>query len=239
MNNGTASPAYQYFEPGYGQPRDRCHRLGGPVSTSTVSYSLYDPTNPSKGLSIQYTGGDQCGSNTLVNRSLKLWVLCYNDAANILDDEVVLTSTSNPCSFEIFLKSSYGCPSSCPMPNKQICNNHGVCDFDSIQNQPRCFCNPGYEGDDCTDVTPPPTTVLSTGSAAMVAIILILTAILGFLGYLWYFKISKLRLDTTAYKSLAAGPGGASAIDSGAIDSSEIAPAAYSLPPAPKEGSLN
>lgn len=135
----TSSPAFQYANI-LTQPVDKCHRLGGPVSPSTMTWGLYgeaplpgrlrvslshpctrchlplapaDPTNPSRGIFVQYTGGDRCPGTT-VYRSLKIWLLCYNDATNIPDEEVVLETSS--CAYEIFVKSAFGCPIQCPLP---------------------------------------------------------------------------------------------------------------------------
>lgn len=209
----AASPAFQVANiPVVNEQLDRCHRLGGPISPSTVNYGLYDPTNPAKGLYIQYTGGDLCPGFVNVSRSLKLWLLCYDDATNIPDTEVVLESSNPPCQYEIFLKSAFGCPVSCPLPaasdgTRSLCSNHGVCDYDAVSRNSRCFCNPGYGENDCSEpVDPNAGKGLSMAGGVLIGVSVLLALTLGFLGYLWFFKISRLRLDTTAYKSLAAGP---------------------------------
>lgn len=209
----TPSPAFQLANiPVVNEQYDRCHRLGGPVSPSTVSYGLYDASNPSKGLYIQYTGGDICPGTVNVSRSLKVWLLCYDDATNIPDSEVVLESENPPCQYEIFLKSAFGCPIQCPLPagtagQRSLCSNHGVCDYDAELGSSRCFCNQGYgEGDCSVPVDENAGKGLGTAGAVLIGVSVLLALTLGFLGYLWFFKISRLRLVTTAYKTLAAGP---------------------------------
>jgi hypothetical protein len=54
---------------------------------SACACACADTTNPSKGVWLQYTGGDRCPLTNLY-RSLKVWLQCYNDATNIPDDEV-------------------------------------------------------------------------------------------------------------------------------------------------------
>jgi hypothetical protein len=123
-----------------------------------------DSTNPSRGIYLTYTGGDLCSNGS--PRSLKVWLLCYNDPNNIPDSELVYegdsTTAGSTCAYEIFLKSLYGCPVECPSPANQtsgvpqLCSNHGVCDFDSVLGASRCFCNPGWTGKDCGSVVRAP-----------------------------------------------------------------------------------
>jgi hypothetical protein len=209
------APAFQLnnrVPPGSAQA---CQRLGAqlmPGDTSTVIWSLYDPTNPSRGIAMNYTGGDRCANG--VQRSLQVWMLCYNDPTNILDVEMVYEgddSTSlTTCAYEIFLKTLYGCPADCPAPvdtvtgYPNLCGGHGVCDYDRVQGASRCFCNGGWTGSDCSTVDAP-TSGLSPLGAVLVGVCIFLTLTLAFLGYLWV-RIRGLRLDPTAYSALRAGP---------------------------------
>lgn len=173
-----------------------------------MSWGLYDPRNPSLGVWLQYLGGDACPGKR--SRQLRIWFLCYDDATNIPDDELVLES--NTCAYDIFLKSAYGCPLQCPLVTppgsgtRRICAGHGVCDFDAARGNSRCFCNDGWGGDDCTVAAGAPTKV-STASAILIVVTLVLVLTLAFLAYVWVFKISRLRLDPAAYSTLASGAG--------------------------------
>ena len=212
------APAYQFANPpSWPSTRefDVCHRLGAPTTSgdttqaANMAWSLYDVTNPSRGVAVTYQGGDPC-SVTLGNpRQLTVWLLCYDDATNVPDEEVVLES--NMCNYEIFVKSAFGCPVQCPLTaagggaTRRICAGHGVCDYDSVRGNSRCFCNPGYYGEDCSDTVVPQPRLSGTGTILIiVSIVLVLT--LAFLAYVWFFKIARLRLDPTAYSSLQAGP---------------------------------
>lgn len=211
--NWQPSPAFQYANPSINAGQyDTCHRLGGPVGPSTMTWSLYDNTNPSRGVAVMYTGGDVCPqSNPRASRSLKLWLLCYDDATNIPDEEVILETSD--CAYEIFIKSAFGCPIQCPLPaggsgTRQLCSGHGVCDFDASQGNSRCFCNPGYTGDDCSAPASASSGGLSAAGGVLIGVSIVLALTLGFLGYLWFFKIARLRLDPSAYSALRAGPEG-------------------------------
>jgi hypothetical protein len=204
---GLPGPAFQYAN--FPVPTTEfCHRLGAPVDTTTVNYGLYDNDNPSRGLYIQYTGGDSCGGSA--SRSLKVWLLCDPDAVGIPDTELV--EETQMCAYEIFVRSAYGCPAECPIvqdPVRNIpvlCGTHGLCDFDAAIGTSRCFCNGGFEGKDCTTPTVPPPALSAVG-AVLIAVGIFLAMTLGFLVYLW-MRIRSLRLDPTAYSALRAGPDG-------------------------------
>lgn len=160
---------------------DQCHRLGYTLNSTNIKYSLYDTTNPSRGVSITYMGGDQCAGGN--GRSLKLWLLCDPDAYNIPDSELVQETGS--CNYEIFVNSAFGCPAECPVTQdpvngRSLCSNHGLCDFDAAIQNSRCFCNTGWEGRDCG--TPAGSSGgLSATGAVLVAVGIFLAATLGVL----------------------------------------------------------
>jgi hypothetical protein len=198
-------------------PLDYCHRLGAQIvpgsNYGSVNYKLIDTTNPSRGVGIQYTGGDPCGSMKK-QRSLTVWMQCDEKAdTTISQNEVVLESAS--CAYEIFLKTAFGCPAECPVgsftdpvtnkPVGLLCSNHGFCDFDSSANKPKCFCNDGWGGTDCGQSLSAAASGLSSTGGVLLAVCLFLVGTLGFLGFLWY-RIRSLRLDPAAYSALRAGP---------------------------------
>lgn len=206
------SPAFQFANPWPWRPYDVCHRLGAPVPAGgaiSMAWSLYDTSNPSRGVAVTYLTGDLCPNTVGTPRQLTVWLLCYDDATNVPDEEVVLET--NMCNYEIFVKSAFGCPVQCPLTaagggsTRRICAGHGVCDYDSVRGNSRCFCNPGYYGEDCSDVTVPTPRLTSTGTI-LIVVSVVLGLTLAFLGYIWFFKIARLRLDPTAYSTLQAGP---------------------------------
>ena len=201
---GGPAPAFQINNiPGAGA--DQCHRLGAALSPQTVQYGLYDPADPSRGLFLQYTGGDVCPSRP---RSLKVWMLCDPDA-KVVDQELVVEAPGT-CLYEIFVRTAYGCPAECPIVRDantgaaMLCSNHGFCGFDPTVGNSRCFCNDGYGNRDCSPVTPAPTGLSSVG-IVLICVGIFLAGTLGFLVYLW-MRIRSLRLDMTAYSSLRSGP---------------------------------
>ena len=204
--NTWLSPAYQFNQvPGAAYP-DACHRLGSPVSQQTEVFGLYDQLNPSRGVSLQYIGGDVCNVVSNVKRSLKLWLLCDPlQPDGVPDNELVLEAPGS-CLYEIFVRTTYGCPAECPIASgtAAVCNNHGFCEFDNVLKTSKCFCNDGYGGSDCSAPSQP-AGGLSTVGGMLIAVCIFLLGTLGFLVYLW-FRIRTLRLDPTAYSSLRAGP---------------------------------
>jgi hypothetical protein len=180
------APAYQYANPSINAPpADQCHRLGDSVSPASMTWGLYDQTNPSRGVTIQYKGGDRC-PGTSYSRSMRIWLLCYDDATNIPDEEMVLESGNPVCTYDIFIRSAFGCPTQCALPmgpsgNRQLCAGHGVCDFDASKGTSRCFCNPGYTGDDCSQVSAPASKGLSAAGGVLIAVSVILAMTLAFL----------------------------------------------------------
>jgi hypothetical protein len=206
-NYGPA-PAFQFNQVPGATPPDACHRLGAPVSQNNEIFGLYDTSNPSRGVSLQYTGGDSCGGTGGIGkyRSLKLWLLCDPlQPSGVPDNELILEAPGS-CLYEIFVRTTYGCPAECPIASGSaaVCNNHGFCEFDNVLKTSKCFCNDGYGGSDCSAPTQP-TGGLSTVGGLLIAVCLFLFGTLGFLVYLW-FRIRTLRLDPTAYSSLRAGP---------------------------------
>lgn len=212
LSNTWPSPAYQVAntKPNWQVPAiDKCHRLGGDVTVTPINWGLYDTTNPSRGVYLQYTGGDACWGSPGVYRSLRVFLLCYNDAVNVPDAETVMETGS--CQYDIYVNSAYGCPADCPAPQdpvtlaRNLCSGHGVCDFDRALGTSRCFCNGGWEGKDCGAPTQPPAKGLSATGGVLIGVGIFLAITLGFLVFLWT-RIRSLRLDPTAYSALRGGP---------------------------------
>jgi hypothetical protein len=88
--------------------------------------------------------------------------------------------------------------------SRALCAHHGVCDFDGAAGKARCFCNPGWGGDDCSEIATAATGLSAIGGV-LIGVSIFLALSLGGLAYLWFFKIARLRLDMSAYSTLAAG----------------------------------
>jgi hypothetical protein len=211
INYTGPAPAFQYNNlPGM-PPSETCHRLSSTLVSGAPSnplqYGLYDNANPSRGLWMQYTSGDPCGVMG-IRRSLKVWMLCDPGASPDISKELVVEAPGS-CLYEIFVRTPYACPATCAVSkdangNTITCSNHGFCEYDPIAANSRCFCNDGYGGADCSPVSAAATGLSSVG-IGLVCVGLFLTGTLGFLVYLWS-RIRSLRLDTSAYRSLAPGP---------------------------------
>lgn len=205
------SPAFQYANVPV-PDSDKCHRLGGDAASGgNIQWGLYDINNPSAGVVIQYLGGDTCPNSGGKRRSLKLWLNCYNDQGSVPTDETVLESSM--CTYDIFVNSALGCPAECPLvpsadgQSKNLCARHGVCEYDRVLGNSRCFCNEGWAGNDCSQVAQAPPSGLSAVGGVLLGVSLLLVSTLGFLVYLWR-RIRGLRLDPSAYASLRGGEEG-------------------------------
>lgn len=190
------APAFQVSNLG-----NYCHRLGD--NPNSVEWSQFDPYDATRGVTLKYTNGDKCGWPVNdQNRSLAIHFLCYDDGANIPDQEPV--ENTDYCSYEVFVRSTFGCPTACFGSNFKLCSSHGVCGYDPDESRARCFCNEGYEGTYCSSATPPPQTGMTGESVVLILVSLLLIVVLGVLGYLW-MKIKTLRLDPAAYNTLGGG----------------------------------
>jgi len=84
-----------------------------------------------------------------------------------------------------------GCSFACPNTNGVMCSNQGHCSFEAglvgKNGRARCFCNTGYEGEECeTNTRPIVPGQEPTSSAAPWILLLILSAI--FAGAWWYHR---------------------------------------------------
>lgn len=204
------APAYQLAN--FPVPdQDRCHRLGNDVTVpGNLVYGLYDSSNPSRGVYVQYQNGDACPPlSRQTNRSMRLWLLCYDDAVNVPSSEVVLRNDAT-CVYDIYVNSIYGCPTECAKvqdPDSgetRLCSGHGVCDFDRVLGTSRCFCNDGWGGSDCSGKSSS-TGGFSAAAGVLIFVSILLAALSAFLIFLWV-RITRLRLDPAAYKMMAAQP---------------------------------
>lgn len=195
-NGGPEAPVYQVFE----QPPDAtdCHSLGAPLTADTALKSrLLDPKNPAAGIKLMYTGGDICGN--LGSRNFTINLMCEDDVFNIPDEEPVIESPT--CSYEIFLKTIYGCPTECPVVNRQLCGGRGQCGYDPIVGASRCFCYDNQFGDDCSQEQI--WTAGNTSAVVVVAVLcIIILVLLIFVTQRVWKNVTGLRLDPEAYSSM-------------------------------------
>jgi|TARA_B110000208_G_C11715575_1_gene410940 hypothetical protein len=169
-------------------------------------WSEYQLGDPSKGIKLQYTGGDSCGPAAAAGtvqqtRTLTVNVLCADDIANVPDVEPI--EEVQPCQYEIWFTSLYGCPIQCGVSDRKLCAGNGACRFDRDLKAPRCFCSSGYGGAACA------TRVQSVSSAVAVSVAFVMLCLFTcvlicvLIGVvLMWLKVRTLRLDPRAYASL-------------------------------------
>jgi hypothetical protein len=146
---------------------DRCWRTGGDVTKpANVQMGPIFPgvvigsTQTASGMSIVYTGGDQCydkgnGINTpqgTFDRQIRFHLVCTPEVGGINSD--VLVVESSLCAYDVAIRGIHGCPSQCiPDVNSDLlCNGQGVCGWDTYSNAASCFCYTGYSGPQCTSL---------------------------------------------------------------------------------------
>jgi len=200
-----AAPVFQTFVKEGDKASSRCYRLAKKFSKDQkANATFYNPNNPSKGVVLEYTGGDQCGTNSDGSkryRRFRIRVLCDgdDDGANIPDDEPIFEKPV--CEYALTIMSKFGCPVTCGSVNGQLCGANGECGYDKSSQTSRCFCKSGFYGSTCTDTTiwvPADTAGLVTLSVIIVGLAV---AIAVFVVLVWR-RVKSLRLDPEAYSSM-------------------------------------
>lgn len=187
-NGEGKAPAFQISSSG------KCHRLGhgkdylGEFKT----LSLIDKDDPTLGISMEYTGGDKCHSNN-VSRSLKIDFYCADQYGEIPENTI---GEPSACVYTTQFETIFGCPIECPFSNRMLCGENGFCGMDVDANRPRCFCNKGFYGDDCTETSPPKVTACNGTCVSLIIVILLLTGLLvsAFIIFLKVRRLSRLNL---------------------------------------------
>eukprot|EP01084_Bolivina_argentea_P261062 441042_1 len=141
-NNCTQSSRPQINGKAYAyQLRDDkqlCYPLSSNEEPSKAyKISLYDPIDPTQGLTIQYLNGawsDDCGSN----RELTVHLKCEDYASSVPKQTDVTEYAEGTCKYELTVKSIHGCPSGCPAYANSLCASHGLCGYDFSTNRSRC-----------------------------------------------------------------------------------------------------
>lgn len=182
-----------------------CHVIGtyDPKQDDLI-YSLLDPSDPSKGVSLRYGNGDRCEAFKTkgVYRSTTLDVQCANVKMSILS-----ATEPNTCQYHMLLKSYYGCPAECPITSNGLCDSHGYCRFDKLKKKSYCYCNQGYSGDSCATRGGGAQAAIYDGHSVQVgltATLLVVTlALLAVVGYM-IWRVAEYRKEQ-AYASLSSG----------------------------------
>lgn len=74
-------------------------------SMDDLYFSLLDPSDPSKGVSMKYPSGERCHDSAQTQRSATIDVECANTRVSI-----VSAQEPSHCGYHLVMKSYYGCP---------------------------------------------------------------------------------------------------------------------------------
>lgn len=128
-----------------------CYRLGDTAANGVFAPSFL---NPAHGLNLQYTGGDNCTVTTnqgTISRARSVWLdmACYDNGGLVRAADV---AEDVDCGYRIMVQTSWACPQQCPLGGfgGRLCSARGICDWDAVARTPRCFCDQGYSGADCS-----------------------------------------------------------------------------------------
>lgn len=164
-------------------------------------YKLLSESDPSLGVSITYLYGDKCRGNLVRSATIDLY--CANVAVEI--DSV---QEPSKCQYHLSMKSYYGCPTvsasvvrnskylfihfhlqDCPITSDGLCNSHGHCAYDSIQQASYCYCNEGFGGSDCSPMKASSTvsTAMSAEIYLLISLLVVAIALVGVVGVLVCF----------------------------------------------------
>lgn len=173
-----AAPAFQLYDDG------RCWRLGN--SYKNNEYSLLDAADPTQGFQVTYLDGDTCHLNTDVQREMTVKFKCSESWGKVPDARVV----EEMCHYELMFETIFGCPLECPFVNRKLCGGTGFCGMDLDAGKPRCFCNEGHSGADCTTAAEVKGTCDGT-CAALIFVVILLTGLLA-AGLVIFYRVHKL-----------------------------------------------
>ena len=125
------------------------------LSFKTPVISLLNDHNPSQGIVLSYQQSDPgssssssvCGNH---GKRLNLRFICDNEALVDIPNTIIseidyygdnADNIDNQCQYNLTFNSVYGCPHSCPVYNKKVCNNYGLCGYDAtFKHEPSCYC---------------------------------------------------------------------------------------------------
>ena len=153
---GTIDDAYIYQTDENGKG---CYNMG-----SDYDIWLYDPYNPIKGLTINYTqgSGSYCPFQENRKRTLHLNFVCADFNGNKTVNPVDINGNNSmeeidACVYRMTIFDITACPQQCLTYSNngntlKLCSSNGICAFDRAAGFVRCLCNDGYAGDYCENL---------------------------------------------------------------------------------------
>lgn len=187
----------------YGEGKQYCYIVGHYDPTQhELGYNFLDPRDPSKGISVTYPSGENCGSFNQP-RTATIDVECANTPYT-----VVSAQEPTRCNYHLVMKSYHGCPTECPVTGNGLCNSHGHCSYDFKAKQSYCFCNEGWYGASCDSQNSGASSYdgFSVQLGLLITLLILALALTGGMVYL-SFRIGEFRKNQieSHYKSLPGG----------------------------------
>lgn len=198
---GKSGVALQYNHD-YGE--NFCHILAHyDDEVHTIEYTLLDSTDPTKGVSMSYPHGEECTTGAGY-KTAKVDITCANTPRR-----VVSAQEPDKCQYHMVMSSYYGCPLECPVTGNGLCDSHGHCAMDTVNNKAYCYCNEGYYGSSCSSTKAPTVESYDGLSVQIGFLIALLLTTLALVGGLFYMgmQIKEFREQQIGsyYNSLAGG----------------------------------
>lgn len=113
----TKEPSPVYLLSKYGASDSTCTRLALNYDDEKNSkWSLYDVTDPSMGVLLQYTEGDyccpygQCTTDKEYRQKTITFSLRCADAVTAVPTRASIETTNNECDYTVYYRSIYACP---------------------------------------------------------------------------------------------------------------------------------
>lgn len=154
----TPAPAYQ------SGPSYPCTPLAQsfPATSGLLTHwmDLIDPNEPAGGVKLVYNPpttipAGQCAPSFTLN--FRCGYEPFPSANSVAGAITPVTDATvlevNTCAYETFTWSLAGCPQECPIVNGALCNNAGICGYDTQVMKARCFCDDGYTSAGCSEST--------------------------------------------------------------------------------------
>lgn len=184
--NVPQAPAIQY-NPAYSA--GECYSLG-----TSAAFSLIDATDPSKGVQLKYSGGQQCNHNpgnpgVPLYRSVTLIFTCQDVAF----PSPQIAFEPSHCAYTVEMPTYYGCPVECPIggEERRLCSGHGLCGYDQSNKDAKCFCDTGFGGADCSTAVDASSS--GSGNGAIIGLLVTVLLIAVAMGVILFFVVRMLR----------------------------------------------
>jgi len=172
--------------------------------SSNTQWSLLDKTDPGAGVTLTYTGGQHCSNGQ--QRALAINFKCAKNKVETFEKQII--DESAHCTYAISLESEYACPTECGFGSAgSMCNNHGICRYDTDAKKARCFCNNGFSGPGC-DQTPEEAQGYGPLLGLLIFVTIGVVALIAGIVFLWRYMQKRTLPDQEQYGRMQSDFGG-------------------------------